>query len=229
MKKGCNVVKKIILILVLLLALIGAINAETLNMLQLDRLNTTYASFCFDPGFMAGIGYVRGFNIEPINRILCLSVEFTLPIFLFDFRNYKVDVGFRFPFLRSEWNIINRFSVLNKGISNAVFTGNMVSVEEGLLGGYFSKKWYLAIEANYEKFLIIYMKHSEYYRSIFPGVQDGWYKSTGGKWRFALQGGYTFMERVEPTIRMGTYWHEGFSLPVFSMPIFAEIVVNIHF
>ncbi len=73
------------------------------------------------------------------------------------------------------------------------------------------------------------MEHSDHYRSIYPGVEDGWYSSTGGKWRFALQGGYTIADRVETSLRVGTFWSEQFTAPVATIPLFADVAVTVHF
>jgi hypothetical protein len=224
--------RAILTLAVALLALAQASNAdadEVFNKMRPDQKNRVYATLAYDPGFMVGVGYARGFEIEPIKRMLTLTADVSFPMFVLDFDHYKIDIGSRFALFDSEWNIINRLSVINKGTDNPVFSGNTLSIEEGLLGGYFAEKWFVAVEANYEKYLLTYLEHSDYYRRIYPEVKDGWYSSTGGKWRFALQAGYTIADRVELALRAGTFWSERFNEPVATMPIFADVAVNVHF
>ncbi len=225
--------KRIIIQTILAVAILtsaGIGNAdEIFNKMQPDKKNVVYATFGMDPAIVTGVGYARGFDLKAVNRMLGLSLDVSFPIFAFDFKHYKLDLGSRIAFFDSNWNIINRFGILNKGTSNAVYTGNLVSLEEGLLGGYFADNWFIALEANFEIYLLTHMEHTDYYREIYADVKDGWYSSTGGKWRFALQGGYNIKGIVEPTLRVGTFWHAEFSAPVMTMPLFAELAVNVHF
>jgi hypothetical protein len=216
-----------------ILALVIATNAgvghadEVFNKMQAEKENTVYALFSYDPNLVFGVGYARAFDIKKIKRVFGLMLDISFPMFAFDFTNYKLDLGTRIAFFKSKWNLINRFSILNKGASNAVYTANQIGFEEGLLGGYFAKDWFVAVEANYEKYLLTHMEHTDYYRHIYPDVKDGWYKSMGGKWRFALQGGYTIKNVVEVALRVGTYWNEKFSPPVLTMPLFVALAVNV--
>ncbi len=142
--------------------------------MQSGKENVVHAAFAFDPGFGVGVGYTRELDISAINRVLFLTVDLSVPMFLLDLQNYKLGIGSKIGFFESDWNIINEFRVLNKGISNAVYRGNLLSIEEGLLAGYFSSTWFVAVEAHFEKFLFIHMSHSDYYKGIFPDVLDGW-------------------------------------------------------
>ena len=202
---------------------------EVYNLTASDQKNITWAAFGFDPGFLIDIGYARGIEIPGLNRILDVTVDFSSPIFTFDFKHYKIDAGTRIPFFTSNWNIINRFGIAGKGTDNEIYSSHLLSIKEGLVSGYFSEMWFCAIEATFEKYLLSKVKHTTYYKTIYPGVKSGWYKSTGGKWCFALQAGYTIKNIVEPTIRIGTYWHEQFSAPIMTMPVFADISLNVRF
>ncbi|MDZ7262525.1 MAG: hypothetical protein ONB05_10525, partial [candidate division KSB1 bacterium] len=127
------------------------------------------------------------------------------------------------------WDLLNRFSIKNKGTDNSVYSGNILSIEEGLLLGYFSNKWYVAAAFNYEKFLLTYIEHRNWYReNVYADARNGWYSSTGGKFTFGLQGGYTVRDIIEPILRVGMYKTEAFNDPV-GVPFFVNIGVNYHF
>ena len=202
---------------------------EVFNRLQSGGKNVVYLSPGMDPVFTVGVGYARSFEIKAINRILTLTGDIAFPIFLMDFRHYKIDIGSRIAFFNTRFNVLNRLSIMDKGTDNPVYTGNLISIEEGLLFGFFSPRWYAAGEIDYEKFLFTHIKHTSWYKEyVHSDAKDGWYSSTGGLFTFGLQGGYTFRETVEVTLRAGMYWTEAFNSPA-GAPFIANIGVNYHF
>ena len=222
--------KKLIFISLIIVTQMQNISAkEIFNKMQPGR-QYAYLNFEFDPTFAVVAGYARSFELKAINRSLTVSGDITFPIFLMDLKHYRVEIGSRIAFFNSErWNILNRFSIKNKGTDNPVYSGNLFSLEEGLLFGYFSNKWYVAGEFDYEKFLLTHIKHNNWYReNVYADAKDGWYSSTGGKFTFGLQGGYTFRDVIELTLRLGMYKTESFNDPV-GVPFFANIGVNYHF
>ena len=183
----------------------------------------------FDPVFAVVGGYARNFEIKAINRSLTLTGDITLPIFLLDLKHYRIEIGTRIAFFNwKKWNVLNRFGIINKGTDNPVYSGNLLSTEEGFLFGYFSNKWFVAGEFDYEKFLLTHIKHTNWYKDdVHADAKDGWYSSTGGKFTFGLQGGYLIKGKFEITLRSGVYMTEGFNLPP-GAPFFANIGLNYH-
>ena len=188
-----------------------------------------YLSFEIDPTFAVVAGFARGFEIKAINRNLTVTADITLPIFLVDFKHYRIKIGSRVPLFDSKkWNIINRFSIKNKGTQNIIYSGNALSIEEGLLLGYFSKKWFAAGEVDYDKFILTHIEHSNWYReNVHPDAIDGWYGGTGGRIKIGLQSGYTFRNIIELALGLGMSRTESFNEPV-GLPIFMSIAVNYH-
>ena len=202
---------------------------EVFNRMQAGG-KCAYLNFEFDPTSSIVAGYARSFEIKVINRNLTLTGDITLPIFLLDLKHYRVTIGSRIAFFNSErWNILNRFSIINKGTDNPVYSGNLFSIEDGFIGGYFSNKWYAAGEFGYEKFLLTHIKHTDWYRDyVHTNAKDGWYSSTGGNFSFGLQGGYLFRDIIELTLRLGMYKTEAFNDPA-GVPFYTNIGVNYHF
>ncbi len=188
-----------------------------------------YSNFNFDPTFAVTFGYVRCFELKMIERSLCISGDLTFPIFLMDFQHYRISLGTRLPLFNTRrWNIVNRLRILNKGTNNDIYQGNLLSLEEGFLLGYFLDQWYMAGELGYEKFLLIHIRHSSWYRkNVYAGAKDGWYSSTGGKFTFGLQGGYTFNDLIGVVLRLGIYKTEAFNDPV-GVPFFANLGIVYH-
>ncbi len=133
--------KKLFLIPLIILVQIQTTDGrEVFNQLQPGAQNV-YVNFEMDPTFALVAGYARNLEIEAINRSLTLTGDITIPIFLMDLKHYRIEIGSRIAFFNSEkWNIINGFSVINKGTDNPVYAGNLLAIEEGFLLGRFVEK-----------------------------------------------------------------------------------------
>ena len=116
-----------------------------------DRYNSTYAVFGYDPGFVIGTGYARSLEIESLDRVVTVSAQVTMPMFLLTLPNYEADIGIQIPLFSSNWNVVSHTSFLNKGIVNAAYTGNLVAVEQMVVAGYFGRAFSVSLEASYEK------------------------------------------------------------------------------
>ena len=223
--------KKIIFItlIITLFQLQNIYAKEVFNKMEAGQKNL-YIGFEFDPTFAGTIGYATSFKIDSLNRNLTLAWDITLPIFLFDLKHYRVEMASRIPFFNSEsWNILNRFSLINKGTDNGLYYGNNISIEQGFLMGYFGKSWFIAADISYEKFLVTYIEHTALYRNlVYSDAKNGWYSSTGGNFNFGLQTGYSFSKTIEATIRCGLYQTEDFNNPV-GVPFFANLGLNYRF
>jgi hypothetical protein len=61
--------------------------------------------------------------------------------------------------------------------------------------GYYKPKWFVAGETGFDKAIVTHFKHTGSYKSLFPGVQDGWYEpATGGNFYYGIQTGYSFKQ-----------------------------------
>ena len=121
--------KKFIFILSIIAAQVQNSSAqEVFNNVQLGE-RRAYLSFEIDPTFAVVAGFARGFEIKAINRNLTVMADITLPIFLVDFKHYRIKIGSRVPLFDSnKWNIINRFSIKYKVTENTIYSGNALSI-----------------------------------------------------------------------------------------------------
>lgn len=183
-----------------------------------------YFNFEMDPTFAIAAGYAQSCELQAIDRNVTLTADITLPIFLVDLKHYRIKIGTRVPLLGSKnWNIINRFNIKNKGTDNIVYTGNVWSIEEGLLLGYFAGKWFVAGEVDYDKFLFTHLKHSNWYKeNVYADAKDGWYTGTGGNIKLGMQAGYTFRNKIELSLGFGLSKTESLNDPV-GLPFFMTI------
>ena len=83
-------------------------------------------------------------------------------------------------------------------------------MKETVLLGYYSKDWYVASEFGYAKYLLAYIVSTDYYKTnYYQDAKDGWYGGLGGKFQVGLQGGYTFLDKLELSLRTGIVQTEG--------------------
>ncbi|MEE9167207.1 MAG: hypothetical protein V3U24_07090 [Candidatus Neomarinimicrobiota bacterium] len=221
--------KRLAFIFLIIVAQTQNISArEVFNQLQPGARNV-YFNFEMDPVFAIVAGYARNIEIKKLSRNVTLTGDITLPIFVMDLKHYRIDLGSRTALFNSEkWNIISALSVINKGTDNPVYAGYLFSIEEGLLLGHFATEWYMAIDLSYEKFLFTKIEHTHWYKeSVHTDAKDGWYSSTGGNITFGLQGGYTFRNVIELTLRFGMYKTEGFN-NAGGIPFVVNIGMNYH-
>ena len=49
-----------------------------------------YLNIGYDPTITTTLGYGRSFELKSINRNLTLTIDYTLPVFLIDFKHYMM-------------------------------------------------------------------------------------------------------------------------------------------
>ena len=221
---------KIIVIICICLLQANILSAqEVFNTLTAGE-QRVYSSFEMDPVFNIMAGYARSFRMDALNRDITFAANLTLPIFLLDMKHYTAELATRISLVSHEnLKVVNRLSLINKGNDNPVYNGNMVSVKEGLLFGIFKENWFLSGEIGYEKFLLVRLEHTDWYRElVYESVKDGWYSSTGGNISFGFQVGYTIANKIELAMRAGIYKTEGFRNPA-GAPVYGSLAVSYHF
>ncbi len=97
-----------------------------------------------------------------------------------------------------------------------------IGSELGTTIGYYRDKWSIAFEANYDHTHATLIEHrllKEYYSEI----QDGWYGSTGGSFKFGLQGSY-WLKSTGIALKAGKIFGQNFSEDP-TLPFYADISV----
>lgn len=56
--------------------------------------------------------------------------------------------------------------------------------------GYYRSKWFAGAVLGFDKAIVTHFRHTDLYKSNFPGVVDGWYEpATGGQFYYGVQAG----------------------------------------
>lgn len=213
-------------ILIVVLLTNGAIfGREISNRLPVDT-KSAYAHFEFDPTFVLTGGYGRSFAVQKLNRNIELFADLGLPIFLIDLRHYRLSVSSRVALLDNPtWNVLYRVSGLNIATDNNLYKANALTVETGILPGYFRENWHLAAEINFQKNLATYLEHSDWSRkNVYADAKDGWYSSTLAKWIFGVQGSYALNQQIQISGRFAYYMNSKLGKP-FGVPFLGNIAL----
>ena len=94
--------------------------------------------------------------------------------------------------------------------------------------GYYRSKWFIAGEIGFDKAIVTHFKHSDFFKSNYPGVKDGWYEpATGGNFYFGIQAGIS-RKKFDVYLKAGKLVEQDFkTLPM--LPIYGQLGVNFKF
>lgn len=72
-----------------------------------------------------------------------------------------------------------------------------------LVAGYYKPNWHIAGEFSYDMAFASNLKHSNIMKEIYPEINDGWYKNTGGYFYYGLQVGKTIYKNYDISLKLG--------------------------
>lgn len=181
-----------------------------------------------DPTPLATLGYLQA--KEVFSQQLVTEVSLAVPIFLFDFKHYRLEFGAHQTVLRyGNWRVLSRTALTSTGTSTEMFDAYNFALAQSFLPGYYGRNWYLTGELGFTKYLATHLTHSQWYlNNVYSAAESGWYGSTGGKFDFGLQTGYTFKEKIGVSLRLGLNKTETFQNPFF-VPIYIGVSTDVSF
>jgi len=173
-----------------------------------------------DYGSVYGISY--GYQLPFIHPVV-IGTEFTVPFGEKLMDDYKALVT-----VQTEVWHNNSFSFsIKPGMSMRRYHSDAASLynvgaEIATTIGYFKNNWGVAVEANYDRSCatdIVHKSLKEYY----PEIQDGWYGSTGGNFKFGIKGNY-WMKATALALKVGRVYGQNFSDDP-TLPFYGELAV----
>jgi len=201
--------KTSIFFLFILLSCPYLLKAQEINWRNLDTtsMHIISAQIGADYGTVYGLSY--GYQL-PFKHPIVIGAGISVPFGKHFMDDYKVDVN-----AQSEIWHSNSFSfaikpgmMMRRYHSEAASLYN-IGAEITTTLGYYKNNWGVAIEANYDRSCATYIEHvtlKEYY----PGIQDGWYDSTGGNFKFGVKGNY-WMKSIGISLKAGKIFGQNFS------------------
>ncbi|MBS1749224.1 MAG: hypothetical protein JST63_04925 [Bacteroidetes bacterium] len=206
------------------------IAAQVINWKNISKQNKhlLHVNAGAEYGVTAGIGYHHFVSVKKFP--LWLGGEFSTPAGNKLADDFKVRLG---THIRIAGFNHFQFSAKVQGVARryhnqSVTLFNFGSDFAGTLG-YYRKHWFLGAEVGFDKAIVTYFKHSDWYKkNIYDNVQDGWYEpATGGNFYYGLQGGFS-MQKADITLKAGKVLQQDFkSQPL--LPFYGQLGVNFSF
>jgi hypothetical protein len=199
--------------------------AQEVNLARLDEgsANRVYVRTGAEWAFVAGLGYAR--TVPVGQRRLVLLGELTAPWAAADASDYQARVGALVPLLIWRgWQLAGSLAPTVRGTRNDLGRMASLSANTGVIGGYYSQRWFAAGELGFDYTLTTRIAHSQLYRdTVYENARDGWYVNPGGNYRLGGQAGVSF-RRYELALRAGILRDMMGGQPMF--PLYATLAFS---
>ena len=184
---------KSIIITIISFFLLKNVIAQTINWKTMNSSNhivTAGIGWDYSIAFSAGYGYQLKSKLP-----LVLNGNFTKPSGKDLLDDFKTKIGGQIVLLNLSKikGAITLNGIYRRYENNLARLQNFGS-EMRCAFGYYNPKWFIAVEADFDKAIVTHFKHSDGYREdIYSEVLDGWYEpATGGNFSYGFQAGYSF-------------------------------------
>jgi len=218
---------KIILSNIVFVCLFQQSFSQTLNFRNLKKENKHIATLNagLEYGLVYGLCY--GYQIKSKKPVI-LNVELSIPSGENIFDDYKAKIGGQAKLYQiKNFHLIGKVQGIYRRNQNDYVQLQNFGAELSVTAGYYKRRWFTAVEIGFDQAIVTHFKHSNVYKQIYPGVQDGWYEpATGGNYYLGLQAGYSF-KRSDIFLKGGTVSTQNFSKPL--LPFYAQLGYTIKF
>lgn len=180
---------------ILCIVLAGEGYAQNINWasLKAEDRHLLNLNIGFEHGLIYGAEY--GYHINSIFPIV-LNVEYSFPSGDNIIDDFKSKIGARVRLIKAgDFHFsANIHGLYRRYENNLVRMQNFGSDFSGI-AGIFRQHWFIAAEAGFDKAIVTHLKHSGYYREIYPKVKNGWFEpATGGNFYYGIQAGISFKQ-----------------------------------
>jgi hypothetical protein len=214
----------VMVLMVLGLLTPGTVCAQDLNLSTLDQAsNIVHVTTGAEYALVARAGYTR--VVPFLDRQLVLSSDLTLPWAKLDVSDFCVRIGVLVPVVGSaHWKLAGTATPTVRGTKNDISRMTSVGADLGAVGGYYTRRWFVAGELGFDWAMLTYVAHRDVYRSdVFAGARDGWYANPGGNLRAGLQAGLSF-GRYDVILRVGQVRGVDGAPPL--LPVYGTLAFN---
>ena len=198
------------LFIITLLFMSTFIQAQNINWqsLEKEQRNLVFINAGLDYGVTLGAGYGHHFNTR---MPLVAVADFSIPSGSTLFDDFKTRIGAQLRFAKTgDFQLSGRVYGVFRRYQNDFARLLNFGSDMSVAAGYYKKKFFIAGEAGFDKAIVTHFKHSDAYKELFPGVQDGWYDpATGGNFYYGLQAGYSF-SKSDLVLRLGSLVEQDF-------------------
>jgi len=181
------------------------------NVARFDRgPNRVYTSFGLDPALVTTVGYSR--VVPLVGHPLQFSGDVGIAAAALDTRDFRGRVQVFTSLVRWRFLYLNgSATAIIRGTENSIYRGLNFGADFTATAGVYRTRWFAAGEFGFDKAVITYLKHSDWYRQYFYAeAKNGWYLDAGGTFHYGLVGGIT-VGRTELSLRGGFLRTEDFN------------------
>jgi len=219
-------IKYIFSIVVLFVAF--ASNAQTFNWSSLKKDQKHILNLNVNSEY--GITYGVGYNYHLRSKLpIILNSEYSFPSGKNITDDFKTKIGGQVDLFQvGDFHFTAKLQGIFRKYENDY--ARLLNFGSDLSGtvGYYKKGWFVAGEIGFDKAIVTHFRHSDLYKSNYPGVNDGWYEpSTGGNLYYGVQGGLSG-RKVDVYLKAGKLTEQDFKTsPI--LTFHAQVGVNIKF
>lgn len=202
---------KILISTVVLLIVFNQISAQTSITNYPDFNNRAYTRIGIEPATLITFGYERQFRLSFINKDIVTFAE--LGTSLANIENNELKIGGVLSLLKTgNFQLFSNLNFSTGRLSSKNFDSKKFAGAIELAFGLYKPQWFAAFTAEYEKIFLTRLNHSDFYRNTYyEDAVDGWYKGSGGMFQFGIEGGYTFMKRIDAHVELKLPFTEKFN------------------
>jgi hypothetical protein len=202
-----------------------ASNAQTFNWNKLDRKHIINVHVSADYGLTYGVGY----NYKLRSKLpIVLNAEYSFPSGENITDDLKTKVGAQINWFHTgNLHFVTKVhGVFRRHQNDYAQLINFGSDFSGIVG-YYKSKWFVAGEVGFDKAIVTHFKHSDIFKSNYPGIKDGWYEpATGGNFYYGVQAGISRM-KFDVYLKAGKLIEQDFiTSPM--LPIYGQLGVNLN-
>lgn len=217
------------MVIILAVNKISAQNVNNVFAFQSKKKHTIAMNLELDPALSLGITYNRSFDLSIGNFKKRVVGQFGHKTYQFNYNDLNLNF-FSKVMNHSKFNAIINVGMENKYLENTVHKANVYNWVVGIMPGYYSENWYLGVEFMLKQLFRVKYKHTDFYKTIYPKVQDGWYSYKNGYLNFSINTGFKFSEVLDLDLRVGYRFTNDFkSYQPYIIPYFGNLAVNYRF
>jgi hypothetical protein len=188
-----------------------------------ERPNLLEVRTGVDHGFVGQVGYRRAISLG--DRNLFVGADLEMPWAAPDLNDYRVRASAGLELAGGDhWKVAGWIAPTLRGTQNVASTMTALGADLRLLGGYYSRGWFVAGEAGFDWVATTRMSFSEKYRTqVYAGAQDAWYANPGGTIYAGMHGGISFSS-FDVVLRLGQ--PRAINLAQQALPFYLTLGVN---
>lgn len=186
------------------------LSAQTIISNDNTKSNRAYAKAGIDPATMFRLGYERQMGLTVIEKQLVTYAEWGFSVA--NLKNSELKVGGVLSLIeKGNFKIVNNLNLSAGTLTAKNFDSKKFAIADEIALGIYKQKWSFALTAEYEKFYLNHIEHSDFYRATYyEDAIDGWYKGAGGMFQFGIEWSRILYERFDLNLELKMPFTEKF-------------------